>query len=54
MRDEELERARKKVDQQTRETNKRVSLATAARRWYNEQMEQNGFREMVDAIVRGR
>jgi len=50
---EDLERAKKKVDEQTRAANQRASLADRLRRWYVEQETQNGFREMIDTIVRG-
>lgn len=54
MNDEELRRAREKVEQQTRDANKRASIARRVKTWYDDQLEQNGFREMVDVIVRGR
>jgi hypothetical protein len=53
MTDDDLERARKKVDQQTKDANRRASLGERLRRWYEDQAAQNGFREMVDAITRG-
>jgi hypothetical protein len=51
--DEELARAKQRVEHQTQEANRRSTLAGRIKAWYADQNERNGFREMVDVIVRG-
>jgi hypothetical protein len=53
MADDDLERAKRKVAEQIKAANRRATLAERVRRWYQEQADQNGFREMIDAIIRG-
>jgi hypothetical protein len=52
MTNDDLERAKRKVAQQTAAANQRATLAQRLKGWYQEQYEQNGFREMIDQIVR--
>lgn len=53
MNNEDLERARAKVLAQTKATNRRVTIAQRVKQWYEDQADQNGFREMIDALIRG-
>lgn len=47
----DLENAKRKVDQQTRQADRRSTMAERIREWYREQAEENGFRQMIDKIV---
>lgn len=54
MANDDLERAKRKVEEQTRQANRRATMGERLRQWYSDQYEQNGFREMIDNIIGGK
>lgn len=49
----DLERARKAVEQQKLDADRRANLAQKLGSWYLQQLEENRWRATVERIVRG-